>query len=123
MRTAGFLMALAALATPLIAEENIVNNPGLCDANDGEQELADLSYLGPQSIESHALSCYWSQELDYRPGLKTRVDAKCDGHEGPFTLQIDISVNDQWRVAAIGYNDSTYMPEYYFPCSRWGFKG
>jgi hypothetical protein len=39
------------------------------------------------------------------------VDAKCDGHEGPFTLQVDISVNDQWRVAAIGYNDSTYMPE------------
>jgi hypothetical protein len=101
-------LALAALATPLIAEENIVNNPGLCDAN---KSLPTCPNLGLQSIESHALSCYWLQELDYRPDLKTRVDAKCDGHEGPFTLQIDISVNDQWRVAAIGYNDSTYMPE------------
>jgi len=123
MYTAGFPLFLAVLATPLFADEAFVNNPGLCHATDGEQELADLSYLGPQSIESHSLSCYWQEVLDYAPGMTTRVDAKCDGHEGPFSLQIDISVNDQGRVAALGHNESTYLPDYYFPCSRWGFKG
>ena len=123
MRLSGFVLALSVLAAPSMAGQDIVNNPGLCDADDGEQELADLSYLDATSIQSHSLSCYWSEELDYQPGLNTRVDAKCDGHEGPFELKIDISVNEQGRIAALGYNESTYLPDYYFPCARWGFKG
>ena len=112
--------AIVFLAGALNAGD-IVDNPGFCDATSGEQELADLVYLSPRSIDSHLANCAWDAELEYTPGLKTQVRATCyDGSE-PFASNLEISVNSDGRVTVFG-DSSTGLPEYYFPCARWGLK-
>ncbi|MGJ8618224.1 MAG: hypothetical protein ACSHWS_15390 [Sulfitobacter sp.] len=110
-------------ATVLAAQSVYMDNPGFCTADEGDQELADISMLGPNGIYSHALSCEWDRRLDYVAGLDTTVMAKCDGQDGPFTLEVEIFVNENGRVIAFGRNDSMLLPGFYFPCDRWGYRG
>ena len=57
--TKGLLAVMGvALASPTAAGM-MVDNPGFCDASDGEQELADMVTLTPEGIFSHGLYCVW----------------------------------------------------------------
>lgn len=114
------LFGLAALPA---SAQNILSNPGLCAADDGEQELAGVAYLYGTSVEAHWRACSWETPLDYAPGLVAEVNAQCDGHDGRDAVRLQIAVNGQGRVTIAGMDGSTGLPDYYFPCSRWGFKG
>ena len=112
---------LALIASPATAEV-FVNNPGFCNATDGEQELAGTAYLTAQGIEAHWASCYWTEGgQTYAKGLDTRLTATCDDGARQWTMTASVSVNNQGRVQiwADGVNP---LPEYYFPCSAWGYK-
>ena len=50
------LFGLAALP---VSAQNILSNPGLCAADDGEQELAGVAYLSATSVEAHWRACSW----------------------------------------------------------------
>ncbi len=118
-----FAVTLFGLAALPASAQNILSNPGLCAADDGEQELAGVAYLYSSSVEAHWRACSWSTPLDYVPGLIAEVNAQCDGQDGPDAVRLEIAVNGQGRVTIAGMNGSTGLPDYYFPCSRWGFKG
>ncbi len=114
------LFSLAAL--PALAQD-ILSNPGLCNAPGPEQELAGTANLYPLSVEAHGRTCNWITPLDYVPGLVAEVDASCDGQEGQSEVRIGVAVNSQGRVTVSALNSSTGLPDYYFPCELWGFKG
>lgn len=118
-----FAVTLFGLAALPASAQNILSNPGLCAANDGEQELAGVAYLYSSSVEAHWRACSWKTPLEYAPGLVAEVNAQCDGQDGPDAVRLEIAVNGQGRVTIAGMNGSTGLPDYYFPCSRWGFKG
>ncbi|WP_339770240.1 hypothetical protein [uncultured Pseudosulfitobacter sp.] len=118
-----FAVTLFGLAALPASAQNILSNPGLCAADDGEQELAGVAYLYSSSVEAHWRACSWKTPLDYAPGLVAEVNAQCDGQDGPDAVRLEIAVNGQGRVTIAGMNGSTGLPDYYFPCSRWGFKG
>ncbi|MBM2294197.1 hypothetical protein JQX09_19910 [Sulfitobacter pseudonitzschiae] len=118
-----FAVTLFGLAALPASAQNIFSNPGLCAADYGEQELAGVAYLYSSSVEAHWRACSWSTPLDYAPGLIAEVNAQCDGQDGPDAVRLEIAVNGQGRVTIAGMNGSTGLPDYYFPCSRWGFKG
>ena len=82
-----------------------------------------MAYLYSSSVEAHWRACSWKTPLDYAPGLVAEVNAQCDGQDGPDAVRLEIAVNGQGRVTIAGMNGSTGLPDYYFPCSRWGFKG
>ena len=118
-----FAVTLFGLAALPASAQNILSNPGLCAADDGEQELAGVAYLYSSSVEAHWRACSWKTPLDYAPGLVAEVNARCDGQDGADDVRLKIAVNGQGRVTIAGMNGSTGLPDYYFPCSRWGFKG
>ena len=102
--------------------ETFLNNPGFCNAPDAEQELAGTAYLTPQGIEAHWAACFWETgEQTYEPGLETRLIAQCDDGARQWTMGFSVSVNAQGRVQ-IWADGANPLPDYYFPCSRWGYK-
>lgn len=122
LRTCAFAAAL--FAVPALAQEDglIVDNPGLCEATSGEQELADLTYITPLGIDSHSANCSWDTPLIYTPGLEIQVQATCWDGNSQFDVAIDITVNEQARVTAFANRGRTGLPDYYFPCELWGYK-
>jgi hypothetical protein len=121
MKYLAYVIGIVLLSSPAFANDLIVDNPGFCNANDGEQELADMTSFTPTSIDSHLSNCAWTRKLNLKPGLDTTVRAKCYMDGQSFKTRIHIKVNDQWRVQAFG-DAGTGLPEFYFPCARWGYK-
>lgn len=118
-----FTATLFSLAILPASAQDIIDNPGLCTAPGPEQELAGAAYLFPRSVEAHWRACNWQTPLEYVPGLVAEVDASCNGQEGQVDVRIGVSVNAKGRITLTGVNGSTGLPDYYFPCALWGFKG
>lgn len=122
--TKGLLVVTGvALASPTAAGM-MVDNPGFCDASDGEQELADMVTLEPEGIFSHALRCVWvGAPQSYRPGRAVRhLEAECDDGARQWRVGFNLTVNERSRVNVVS-RESTGLPEYYFDCDSWGWKG
>ncbi|MFU1477405.1 hypothetical protein ACM25N_06740 [Roseovarius sp. C7] len=111
------------MAAPLSAGM-IVDNPGFCDATGGEQELADLVTLEPEGMFSHSLRCVWLDGPQrYEPGRIVRhLKAECDDGGRQWQAAFSVSVNEQLRVNVVSH-DGVGLPEYYFDCASWGWKG
>ena len=111
----------ACLIATAVSAELYVHNPGLCDAEDGVQELGDLTVLTPYGIEAHLANCEWDSPQTYEDGRKDQITGQCydHGEDRTYAVTADIEVNDQGRVTIFG---PTSLPEFYFPCSRWGYK-
>ena len=108
-------------ATPAVAEF-YVDNPGLCDADGALQEWADLTVLTPEGIEAHLANCRWDVTPQaYEDGRKDTISGQCYSHDEnrTYAVSADIEVNEQGRVTIFG---PIGLPEFYFPCSRWGYK-
>ncbi len=117
------LAALFVLSAQMGHAETYLSNPGLCDAIDGEQELANIAYLDGTGISSHNESCTWLlAPQSFKAGRKARVAAHCADSTHSWNTSFDISVNARGRVTAFA-DSGTSLPEYYFPCSKWGWKG
>jgi hypothetical protein len=122
LRTAILLLALSAVPAFAQGDGLIVDNPGLCEATSGEQELADLAYLTPLGIDRHVGNCRWKEPLIYTPGLEIQVQAICWDGNTQSDVDIDITVNEQGRVTAFANRGRTGLPDYYFPCELWGYR-
>ena len=101
MKAIGFIGAVALVGCVANADA-IVDNPGLCNASSGEQELADLVYLSDIGIYSHLYNCEWKTALDYHKGLKTKVKAQCYDGASTFMSTLDVSVDSNWRITIVG---------------------
>ena len=98
-----------------------VDNPGLCEAEDAVQELADMTVLTPNGIEAHLANCEWDVPQTYEDGRQDTITGQCydHGENRTYAVSADIEVNEQGRVTIFG---PVGLPEFYFPCSRWGYK-
>lgn len=117
-------LVLALLILPVAAgADGIVNNPGFCDASEPEQELAGLAWLTPDGIEAHEAACTWVRPgQSYEPGRVAVLAATCDDGARQWTLDFDLAVDARGRVTlrADGVNP---LPDVYFPCATWGYRG
>ena len=116
------LAVLPALLTASAATAELyVDNPGLCDADSAVQELADLTILTPNGIDAHLANCEWDSPQTYEDGRTDTITGQCYDHSEnrTYAVSADIDVNDQGRVTIFG---PIGLPEFYFPCSRWGYK-
>lgn len=118
------------LGVPAVAETTgiepgeaaFVHNPGFCDAPGEEQEMVDLAFLTSHGINSHAVSCRWSQTPQvYSPGREMRLSGTCDDGAETWRTEFAVSVNARGRVTVLADRPGG-LPDYYFPCSLWGWK-
>lgn len=110
-----------ALLPAFAGAEGWIDNPGFCNADSAEQELADVVYLDRNGIEAHWMRCAFKSRQDLTRPRSKRVRAQCEDGARTFATTFDMTVNRQGRVALFA-NENVGLPEFYFPCDRWGYR-